>query len=110
MKKIALILSSMAFVASVANAEVLHCDATYQGKRFVQVTIWSGVDGFGPLECDYKNPGEQNVTVYHYPSQQEYYRVSGNWRSTMPGYQWCAIEDGNSYDTCLFAKREKAAT
>jgi hypothetical protein len=108
MKKIIMVVMGMFSVASLAHAEILHCKESYQGKPFVQVTIWSDLYGFGALECDYKNPQDQSVVAESYPSQNEYYVVAGHWRSTMPGFQWCSVKDGNQYDTCLFAKREKA--
>ena len=88
-------------------AKPQHCDATFQGKAFAQVTIWSSIDGYGPTDCVYKNPADQKTIVYHMATNQDYYPVSGNWQSTMPGYQWCSIENGNQFDSCLFAKREK---
>ena len=102
------ILAGFLMLSVDAYADVQHCEATYQGKPFVQATIWSDIDGYGPLECDYKNPGDKNVIAYKYPEDDDYYPVRGYWKSTMPGYQWCAVEDGNRYDSCIFAKREKS--
>lgn len=100
-------LAGLLLLSANVFADVQHCDATYQGKPFVEATIWSGVDGYGPLECDYKNPGDKNVIAFKYPEADDYYPVRGYWRSAMPGYQWCTVDDNNRYDTCLFAKREK---
>lgn len=90
------------FFSVLACAKPLHCDPTYQGKPFVQVTIWSGIDGIGPAECDYKNPHDKQLTVYHLSDKNEYYSVAGDWQSTMPGYRWCTAQAAS----CLFAKRE----
>ncbi len=100
-------LAGLLLLSTTVFADVQHCDATYMGKPFVQATIWSDVDGYGPLECDYKNPGDKSVIAFKYPAADDYYPVRGYWRSTMPGYQWCTVDDNNQFDTCLFAKREK---
>jgi hypothetical protein len=91
----------------ICFAETVHCQATYLGKPFVQATIWSNLDGFGPAECDYKNPNDKTITPYHFPKHEKYYSVSGQWRSTMPGFKWCTIENGDTYESCRFAKREQ---
>lgn len=91
-----------------AYADAVHCDATYKNKPFVQATIWSGIDGFGPAECDYGDTDDGTLIKYEFPSQNQYYKVAGRWKSTMPGFQWCSVKDGNQFSTCLFAKREVA--
>lgn len=93
-------------VSQFAFAKPTHCDATFQGKPFAQVTIWSSIDGSGPVDCGYKNPQDKKLTVYHLTNNHAYYAVSGNWKSTMPGYRWCAVENGGQFDSCLFAKQE----
>lgn len=107
MKKI--LLSVLVFLCvggwKISHAESIHCDAFYQGKPFVQVTIWTS-DVFGRAECDYKNSGDKNLTVFKFPASNEYYVVAGYWRSTMPGTRWCSVEDGDTFESCVFAKRE----
>ena len=88
----------------ISHAEAIHCEAFYQGKPFVQATILSAPT-FGPAECDYKNPGDDELTVYKFPLDKSYYTVSGNWSSTMPGFQWCSVKDGNTFESCRFAER-----
>lgn len=105
MKKIMMFLTSALFISPL-YAKPVHCDPTFQGKPFIQVVIWS-IDQFGPAECFYKNPSDHSPISYDLTGS--YYRVSGYWRSDMPGYQWCATKDaGNQFDTCLVAKRETA--
>jgi hypothetical protein len=96
-----------AFYSTTSQAEEMHCAEIYQGKAFVQATIYSNMSGAGPAECDYKNINDPVLTVYKLPENELYYPVSGNWKSTMPGFQWCALKDGNQYNTCLFAKKNK---
>lgn len=88
--------------------EAVNCQPVYASKPFAQAIIWSDISGFGPAECDYKNPGDKKLTVYKLPKHNEYYRVSGNWRSTMPGTQWCSVENGNTAESCRFALKESA--
>jgi hypothetical protein len=103
---IAALLIATVSCSTGAYAKIIHCEAKYKNKAFVQATIWSGIDGFGPAECDYKNPKDTELISYKFPEQDDYYTVSGNWESTMPGYQWCSVQNGNDFKTCLFAKRE----
>lgn len=96
---------SSILICKISYAEVFQCDPKFHGKPFVQATIWSNTDGFGSAECDYKYPEEQGVISYRFPKDEQYYVVSGNWQSTMPGFQWCSTENGNTYATCRFARR-----
>ena len=100
-----------AFISTAIYADAIqHCPATYAGKPFDQVTIYSNADAdYGPTECGYKNANEPKITAtYRLPKDKVYYPVSGNWRSTMPGFQWCNIADHNTYDSCTFSERYQA--
>ena len=99
-------LVSAVLISGSVTAETIHCEATYHDKAFLQATIWAGPSGFGEAECDYKNSSDKDYIVYHYSSGEQYYKVSGYWQSTMPGFEWCSIKDGNQFNTCRFAKRE----
>src|SRR5688572_23834675 len=105
MKKIGL-LSVLTFLFLQNAHAAITCEPTYEGKPFVQVTIWSGLDGYGPADCEYKEPEDHDLTVLSFPKTNEYYPISGHWLSTMPGYRWCSTEDGNTAETCRFAIRE----
>lgn len=105
-KNISWFLYSIVLSSQFSYAGAIHCEATYQGKHFRQATIWSNGSGFGRAECDYMEPGDSDVISYKFPKDEDYYTVSGYWRSTMPGTQWCTINDGNTFSTCRFAKRE----
>ena len=107
MKKRFLFTAILFTTIGVSVADTIHCESTYQGKPFVQATIWSDTSGFGKAECDYKNKGDNTTIAYKFPPENEYYRVAGNWQSTMPGYQWCSVDNGGTYDICKFALREK---
>jgi len=103
-KKICLI-AILTSMANLSFAQLVHCASTYQGQPFLQATIWSNMTGIGPAECDYGK--EHMVTSYKFPKDKHYHPAHGDWRSTMPGFQWCSIKDsGNTALTCTFQLME----
>jgi hypothetical protein len=102
MKKKLLISLVMTSVINTGFAETVHCEPYYEGQTFDQATILSNTSGIGPAECNYKNH-----VFYSFPKGQNYLPSSGIWRSTMPGFQWCSVNDpGNSAVTCTFQLTE----
>lgn len=91
--------------ANAAPKQAITCQPEYLGQKFYMAYIYSGLGDFGPAECVYSND-RKNFIRYDFPSNEEYEDVSGDWRSAMPGDQWCSVEFDGTAETCKFALRD----